>query len=371
MGCTVSHHSHRVVPTHPVSADGPERKLSGTPKIQSRTSFPSLSNCDSPSTFASELSVSRIKSETQTSIQSFEAPPILYSVDLAANKVTSCNLDTKKRVINDLSRAALHSSKPSFIPLNPMQEEVFDHLVGASTILISENCLYFVGQKHFAYDFKQNLFSYKGNRAHSGVKNSTLCRVGNEIFAFSGEDTNGYSVKCEKYNMAQNVWTPIASLSKPYYKGSACMFTDSDGSTKIVLAGGLSQKGSIAPNQTIAIYDLASDTWVESKFTWKLPIFFDPLIPPFPLIDCKLYKFCLVSVQDDKIHMNFISLKTGKTSSKIKPYPKENIQRPVLESICMIEGTLCLMISEKDRPDLQNIGISFTPKPSLMFATLI
>ena len=368
MGCSASSIDNKVVPTQVVSSYSHDRKFSGLSESNSRMRFPSLSNYDTLPTLTTEPSLPRNKSETQEiATYDLEPPSILYSVDLAASKIMTYNIDTKKRLVNDLSKAALLSTNPRYIPLNPMKEEVFDHIFGAPSILASEKYLHFIGEKHFAYEIKQNLFSYRSARTYTEVKNSSLCKLRDEIFAISGEEGDGYSVKCEKYNITQNVWTQIASLPKPYFKGSTCGFIDSDGAAKIIIAGGLSAKDSSSPNQAIAIYDVASDTWTESKFTWKLTFSIDPQVPSLPLINCKINKFCLASLREDKIQMNFIDLKTGKSNSKTKPYPRETLEHPSIESSCISDGSLCLVISEKDGPIPLDNELPCKQKPSIMF----
>mgnify|MGYP000937994835 CR=1 FL=1 len=291
----------------------------------------------------SALSLSRLKTECQLNSNHQDSAAVLYSIDLIANKLVSFNVETQTWSSNNLSRAALHSSNPLFIPLKPLQEEVIDYLEDATALFISDHIVHFVGEKHFALDTKQNMFSYKQNR-DTQIKNPTLCRIGDYIYALSGIEGDEYTTKCERYSLQHNTWMPIAPLHRPYYRGSACGFIDSDGHRKLIMVGGLSSPTARKSNQMISVYDIASDKWVESPI--RFPLYTDPDAPSYPLFPYDDSNLSIISPNEDKIQQSLLNLTTGKLTNTRELSTKEKLTDITVESFCVHKGNLSLVLSE-------------------------
>mmetsp|Transcript_8131 Transcript_8131/g.9179 ORF Transcript_8131/g.9179 Transcript_8131/m.9179 type:complete len:373 (+) Transcript_8131:63-1181(+) len=290
-----------------------------------------------------DIHLSRLKTDYQLNAH-LDCVPIIHSLDLVANKLVSYNLETQAWSSNNFARAALYNSNPFKIPLKPLQEEVICHLENATPVFTSEATVHFIGPKHFALDVKQNIFSYKQNR-DSEIENPTICRLGDDIFALSGQEGDEYTTKCEKYNVLQNTWTPIASLNRPYYKGSACPIQDSNGNYKIVILGGLYSAQSSSTNQFISVYDIATNKWTESKI--KLSHTTDSTAPSFPLFPREDGSIAFITTKEDKLHYNTVNISSGKMSFKRELITKEKVNNITIESFATSKGNLSLVLADR------------------------
>ena len=344
------------------------------PKLTKRNRIHSVPNPLAPMksetqthTLSDELSLSRVKTEPHQS-RICENYPVVYATDFFTNKFVSYNLETQKWSLNDLSKGALHSTDPKLIPLKPLKETVLEYLTDATPILISDSVIHFIGEKHFAYDIKLNLFSYRKSREEPAPKNPTLCRIGDDIFAFSGNEHSRYSTKCEKYNMLTNTWTTLAPLSEPYYKGSACGYVDYTGAYKIVLLGGLASKDSKQVNQTMAIYDISADRWTEVRI--NLPVQINVSAPNLPLFLHDDGVVCLVAVKGEKIQPFYINLSNGKVTVKRQLPPKEKMKNPVIESFNYPhKGNCALVLTNQVQAPAANKLVPEKLRSCIIFST--
>ena len=372
MGCQMGTDSHKPTPISRSHSIKSPAAMTKTSRVHPVTTTSINSRADT-NTFTPRLKslpdespLTQAKSEPSSSTRISAYYSVLYLVDHHTSRFLSYSLDSKKWNINKFSNAALHSTNPNLIPLRSLEDEVLCYLPEASSVLVSNTLVHFIGEKHFAYCMKENLFSYRKSRIASSIKNSIVCKVGNNIFAISGEEGSDYSTKCEKYDILQNTWTSIASLKQPCYKGSVLAYVDAYGAQKIAVLGGLASKTSDKVNQVLSIYDISANKWSEVKI--NLPLQINPSAPSLPAFLYEDDVACLLAPKGDKLQLYHVNLTDGKVSMKRELSLQEKQRNMVIESFNYRKGAFLAVLSDQELSSSDSMKVSENTKQFSLYA---